>query len=115
MDPDGDVLEFIWSFSNGTVLKNEKGHSSSFSRYLPDGENYTVFLNVDDGKGGMASASFTVEVEKSTLPPLTVSGDSTPMVLVITCIVAAIIAGIVALGLRRRGKRSASATCEPDS
>jgi hypothetical protein len=104
-DPDNDPLRFVWRLSNGTVLRDEIGAASSFARYLPEGSSYIITLNVSDGKDGLATSSFTVEIERSSLPPLTGSNDWTPTFIVLGLVATAAIGGLIAMGLRRRGRQ----------
>ncbi|MEQ1870843.1 MAG: PKD domain-containing protein, partial [Vicinamibacterales bacterium] len=57
-DPDGDALAFEWSFGDGATAV---GASPSHA-YSGQGE-YTATLAVDDGRGGVASATTKVVVQ----------------------------------------------------
>jgi hypothetical protein len=66
-DPDGDPLTYSYSASGGTV--NGSGPKAEFdSTGLAPG-SYTVRCSVNDGKGGTADASTTVDVQQPPAPP----------------------------------------------
>jgi hypothetical protein len=66
-DPDGDPLTYSYTASGGTV--NGSGPKAEFdSTGLAPG-SYTVRCSVDDGKGGTADASTTVDVQQPPAPP----------------------------------------------
>lgn len=66
-DPDGDPLSYSWSGAFGTAT----GATPSVT--LPLGAN-AITLTVDDGFGGIASASVTVTVVDHAAPLITLSG-----------------------------------------
>ncbi len=50
-DPDGDALEYYWSFGDGTILKSGPKVTHEYKQ----GGNYRVTVIVDDGKGSSCS------------------------------------------------------------
>ncbi|HEY2647042.1 MAG TPA: PKD domain-containing protein, partial [Candidatus Acidoferrales bacterium] len=66
-DPDGDPLTYTWRANSGRIVGN--GASVDFdSTGLAPG-NYTITVRVDDGRGGAADCSSTVEVKAVPPPP----------------------------------------------
>lgn len=64
-DPDGDALEYYWSFGDGSA---KKGGAIVSHRYKKGGK-YTVTLVVDDGKGSKCSSTTTeTEILVNTQP-----------------------------------------------
>jgi len=60
-DPDGDTLTYTWSADGGTI----SGEGSTVTWEAPTAEgSYTISVTVSDGKGGTASDSCTIVVEK---------------------------------------------------
>jgi hypothetical protein len=58
-DPDGDSLNFLWEFSEGTLV----GSGSSVSWTAPNiPGNYFIICSVDDGNGGTAMDSIGIVV-----------------------------------------------------
>jgi outer membrane protein OmpA-like peptidoglycan-associated protein len=67
-DPDGDRLTITWSSTGGSV--NGSGGSATFNAAGVKAGSYTVTVAADDGRGGKASCSMTVNVsEKLTFGP----------------------------------------------
>jgi len=50
-DPDGDSLEYYWSFGDGTILKSGPKVTHEYKQ----GGNYRITVIVDDGKGSSCS------------------------------------------------------------
>ena len=69
-DPDGDPLQFAWSFGDGLA---GSGVTPSHSYTTPG--TYPVTLTVSDGKGGTASASTTATVTQCMKPSVQFSID----------------------------------------
>ncbi|MBO0724181.1 MAG: PKD domain-containing protein [Blastocatellia bacterium] len=67
-DPNGDPLAYSWKSSGGSVI-GQGANTQLDTRGLEPG-NYTVTVDVNDGRGGVASDSKTIRVEAC--PPLTV-------------------------------------------
>ncbi|VAW47707.1 hypothetical protein MNBD_GAMMA03-1423 [hydrothermal vent metagenome] len=65
IDPDGDELEYYWSFGDGTILKSNSKVSHDYNR----GGNYRVTLIVDDGKGSACSTATATKNIKINTPP----------------------------------------------
>jgi outer membrane protein OmpA-like peptidoglycan-associated protein len=61
-DPDGDKLTYSWSATGGSVKGS--GESASFDATGVKAGSYTVTVTVDDGRGGKASCSMTVNVSE---------------------------------------------------
>jgi len=59
-DADGDALTYSWEFSGNTVAKRGGGKQIAQAFAIPG--TYTVRLTVADGRGGVASATRTLEV-----------------------------------------------------
>jgi RHS repeat-associated protein len=67
IDPDGDELSFSWDFGDGT-----SGAGATASHAYDSAGTFTVTLTVDDGRGGVHSATTTAtarDVVGPTLPP----------------------------------------------
>ena len=60
-DPDGDKLTYTWRANSGQVVGNGAAVDFDTSGLAPG--NYTVTVRVDDGRGGAADCSSTVEVK----------------------------------------------------
>jgi outer membrane protein OmpA-like peptidoglycan-associated protein len=58
-DPDGDSLTYRWNFGDGTTADSSSGVGTH--QYTRPG-NYTVSLTVEDGRGGIDTATGTVTV-----------------------------------------------------
>ena len=58
-DPDGDKLTYRWNFGDGQTASYSFGVGTH--RYLQPG-NYTVSLTIDDGRGGIDTATGMVTV-----------------------------------------------------
>jgi hypothetical protein len=57
-DPDGDALHYIWRDSNSSIISEDK---PAIDWTLPEAAGSNVlFVEVSDGKGGIARASLTV-------------------------------------------------------
>src|SRR5262245_12421322 len=67
-DPNGDTLLFTWKSSGGRVIG--QGANTQFDTAGLNPGDYTVTVDVGDGRGGVASDSKTIRVEAC--PPLTV-------------------------------------------
>jgi outer membrane protein OmpA-like peptidoglycan-associated protein len=61
-DPDGDKLNYSWSTTSGSV--NGNGETATFDASGVKAGSYTVTETVDDGRGGKASCSMTVNVSE---------------------------------------------------
>ena len=61
-DPDGDKLNYAWSATGGSVAGN--GETATFNATGVKAGSYTVTVTVDDGRGGKASCSMTVNVSE---------------------------------------------------
>ena len=66
-DPDGDTLKFTWRANAGQVVGSGSAVDFDTSGLVPG--NYTVTVRVDDGKGGAADCSSTIEVKAVPPPP----------------------------------------------
>ena len=103
-DPDGDQLEFTWSLPNGTILKIDLALTST-CRVVASGENLTLLLRVSDGKGGEATCTLTVAVEKTSIKPPIPATDVGPNLCPIAVILAVVAAGSIAAVFFLRRKR----------
>jgi outer membrane protein OmpA-like peptidoglycan-associated protein len=61
-DPDGDKLNYTWSATGGTV--SGSGDTATFNASGVKAGSYAVTVTVDDGRGGKASCSMTVNVSE---------------------------------------------------
>ncbi len=61
-DPDGDKLNYSWSSTGGAV--SGSGETAMFNAAGVKAGSYTVTVAVDDGRGGKASCSMTVNVSE---------------------------------------------------
>jgi outer membrane protein OmpA-like peptidoglycan-associated protein len=61
-DPDGDKLTYSWSAAGGSV--SGAGEAATFNATGVKAGSYTVTVTVDDGRGGKASCSMTVNVSE---------------------------------------------------
>jgi outer membrane protein OmpA-like peptidoglycan-associated protein len=61
-DPDGDKLNYSWSSTGGAV--SGSGETATFNATGVTAGSYTVTVTVDDGRGGKASCSMTVNVSE---------------------------------------------------
>ncbi len=61
-DPDGDKLTYTWSATGGSV--SGSGETATFNAAGVAAGSYTVTVTVDDGRGGKASCSMTVNVSE---------------------------------------------------
>jgi hypothetical protein len=61
-DPDGDELDYIWSASDGDISREG---SVIFWTAPGTSGNYTITVQVTDGKGGEASESVSIEVVRT--------------------------------------------------
>ncbi|MGA7795238.1 MAG: PKD domain-containing protein [Candidatus Acidiferrales bacterium] len=66
-DPDGDKLTYTWRANAGQILGSGAAADFDTSGLAPG--NYTVTVRVDDGRGGAADCSSTVEVKPVPPPP----------------------------------------------
>jgi PKD domain len=67
-DPDGDSLNYSWTSSGGRIVG--QGANVQFDSAGAEPGEFTVRVEVSDGRGGVASDSKTIRVEAC--PPLTV-------------------------------------------
>jgi PKD domain/Putative MetA-pathway of phenol degradation len=67
-DPNGDPLLYAWKSSGGQIVG--QGANTQFDTAGLEPGDYTVTVEVNDGRGGVASDSKTIRVEAC--PPLTV-------------------------------------------
>ena len=99
-DPDGGLLVFRWTMSDGTLLRLDSGTKSSlFSRQLPSGKQHIVVLDVMDSDGGTTREYFYIKVGEQ--PDTT----EIPWLPLGTCALAATAVAMLALSLRGRAKR----------
>jgi outer membrane protein OmpA-like peptidoglycan-associated protein len=61
-DPDGDKLNYSWASTGGAITGS--GENTSFSAAGVKAGSYAVTVAVDDGRGGKASCSMTVNVSE---------------------------------------------------
>jgi outer membrane protein OmpA-like peptidoglycan-associated protein len=61
-DPDGDQLSYTWTSTAGVV--SGSGNTATFNAADVKAGSYTVTVTVDDGRGGKASCSMTVNVSE---------------------------------------------------
>jgi outer membrane protein OmpA-like peptidoglycan-associated protein len=66
-DPDGDKLTYTWRANAGQVVGNGAAVDFDTTGLAPG--NYSVTVRVDDGRGGAADCSSTVEVKAVPPPP----------------------------------------------
>jgi outer membrane protein OmpA-like peptidoglycan-associated protein len=66
-DPDGDKLTYTWRANAGQIVGSGAAADLDTSGLAPG--NYTVTVRVDDGRGGAADCSSTVEVKPVPVPP----------------------------------------------
>jgi hypothetical protein len=66
-DPDGDPLTYTWRANAGRIVGNGAAVDYDTTGLAPG--NYTVTVRVDDGRGGAADCSSTVEVKTVPTPP----------------------------------------------
>lgn len=66
-DPDGDPLTYTWSANGGQVVGS--GAAADFDTTGLAPGNYTVTVRVEDGRGGAADCSSTIEVKAVPPPP----------------------------------------------
>lgn len=71
-DPDGDDLEYYWSFGDGTILKS----SAKVSHKYEQGGNYRVTVIVDDKKASNCSTATTETFVKINTPPVADAGPN---------------------------------------
>jgi glucose/arabinose dehydrogenase/endonuclease YncB( thermonuclease family) len=64
-DPDGDPLQYLWNFGNG----EESSQANPTCTYLANG-TYVAVLTVDDGRGGVRTASVTIGVGNTPPAPV---------------------------------------------
>jgi hypothetical protein len=67
-DPNGDALVFSWKSSGGNIIG--QGANTQFDTAGLNPGEYTVTVEVSDGRGGVAADSKTIRVEAC--PPITV-------------------------------------------
>jgi len=66
-DPDGDPLTYTWRANAGQIVGDGAAVDLDTSGLAPG--NYSVTVRVDDGRGGAADCSSTVEVKPAPVPP----------------------------------------------
>jgi outer membrane protein OmpA-like peptidoglycan-associated protein len=66
-DPDGDPLTYTWRANAGQIVGNGAAVDFDTTGLAPG--NYTVTARVEDGRGGAADCSSTVEVKPVPAPP----------------------------------------------
>jgi hypothetical protein len=66
-DPDGDPLTYAWRSNGGQIVGS--GAAVDFDTTGLSPGNYTVTVRVDDGRGGAADCSSTIEVKAVPPPP----------------------------------------------
>ena len=66
-DPDGDPLTYTWRANAGQIVDNGAAVDLDTSGLAPG--NYSVTVRVEDGRGGAADCSSTVEVKPAPVPP----------------------------------------------
>ena len=66
-DPDGDKLAYTWRANAGQIVGNGAAVDFDTSGLAPG--NYAVTVRVEDGRGGAADCSSTVEVKPVPVPP----------------------------------------------
>ena len=71
-DPDGDNLEYYWSFGDGTVLKGGPKTSHNYQQ----GGNYRVTVVVDDGHETNCSTATATKNIKVNTPPIANAGPN---------------------------------------
>jgi glucose/arabinose dehydrogenase len=57
-DPDGDILRYVWDFSDSSPVQEGSTVSHTYNRDGP----FSAVLTVDDGRGGSASATVSIAV-----------------------------------------------------
>ncbi len=65
-DPDGDALEYYWSFGDGTILHG----GAKVAHDYKQGGNYRVSVIVDDGRGSACSTATAAATIKVNTPPV---------------------------------------------
>lgn len=70
VDPDGDSLEYYWSFGDGNILKGDAKTSHKYSQ----GGNYKVTIIVDDGNNTACSTATALANVKVNTPPVADAG-----------------------------------------
>jgi hypothetical protein len=66
-DPDGDPLTYAWRANGGRIVGNGAAVDFDTTGLAPG--NYTITVRVDDGRGGAADCTSTVEVKAVPPPP----------------------------------------------
>jgi len=66
-DPDGDPLTYTWRANGGRIVGNGAAVDFDTTGLAPG--NYTITVRVDDGRGGAADCTSTVEVKAVPPPP----------------------------------------------
>ncbi len=61
-DPDGDKLNYTWTASAGSV--SGAGETATYNAAGVSAGSYTVTVTVDDGRGGKASCTMTINVSE---------------------------------------------------
>jgi PKD repeat protein len=69
-DPDGDSLEYFWSFGDGTILKG----GSKVTHDYKQGGQYRISVVVDDGKKSNCSTSTAETMVHVNTPPIVDAG-----------------------------------------
>ena len=98
-DTDGDKLQYTWTSNKDGQLSKEK----SFTISLSNG-THTITVKVEDGKGGSATKSFTLIVQKPSKVTPSSYGDSTTMGLLalVIIVLVGIIGAYMWMGQRQR-------------
>ena len=72
-DPDGDELEYYWSFGDGAILKSGPKVSHTYQQ----GGHYRVTVVVDDSKGSSCSTATASANIRVNTPPVANAGPNT--------------------------------------
>ncbi|MBF0532498.1 MAG: PKD domain-containing protein [Candidatus Omnitrophica bacterium] len=71
-DPDGDELEYYWSFGDGTILKDGPKITHEYNH----GGEYRVTVVVDDKKGSNCSTATATKIVRVNTPPIADAGPN---------------------------------------
>lgn len=75
IDPDGDQLQFVWSFGDGSTA-----NGSVVSKSWNQNGTYTVSLRVSDGKASTPAVPISISVGARPVPAIESVGQNTPFV-----------------------------------